>query len=146
MAAAAMTYLPPPLTTTTGWLPTARCCRHRHRCHQCCRHHALTLASAITIAAAFANVIAPPTFLLMVDCCVICRPLPAASSAIQIYEPPPSCDCRLFRRLAAVPFCRPSPAAVCRYFIEHQTPLPLPLKVGCCILCLPSSIPTTSPS
>ena len=89
MAAAAMTSLPPLSTTTTGWWLTAHCCRLRRRHRQCCRHHALALASAITIAAAFANVIAPPTLLLMVGCCVICRPLPAALSALQICQPPP---------------------------------------------------------
>ena len=92
MAAAAMTSLPPPSTTTTGWWPTARCCRHCRSCRQCCRHHALALASAVTIAAAFANVIAPSTLLLMVGCCDICRPLPAALSAVQICQPPPSCS------------------------------------------------------
>ena len=85
MAAAAMTSLPPPSTTTTGCWPTARCCCRR----QCCCHHAL--ASVVTITAAFANVIAPPTLLSMVGCCVVCRPLPAALSAIQICQPPPLC-------------------------------------------------------
>jgi hypothetical protein len=88
MAAAEMTSLPLPSTMMTGWWPTARCCRHRRRC---CRHHALALASAVTIAAAFANVIAPPTLLLMVGYCVVCHPLPAASSAVQICQSPPWC-------------------------------------------------------
>jgi hypothetical protein len=83
--------LPPPSTTTTGWWPTAHRCRHRRSRRQCCCHHALALASVVTIAAAFANVIAPPTLLSMVGCCVICRPLPSASSAVQICQPPPSC-------------------------------------------------------
>jgi len=91
MAAAAMMSLPPPSTMTTGWWPTARRCRYHRSRRQCCRHHALALASAITIAAAFANVITPLTLLSMVGCCAICRPSPAASSAIQICQPPPPC-------------------------------------------------------
>ncbi len=87
MATAAMKSLPPPSTTTTGWWPTARRCRRR----QCCHHHALALASAVTITAAFAIGIAPPTLLSMVSCCVICCPLPAALSAVQICQPLPSC-------------------------------------------------------
>jgi hypothetical protein len=87
-----MTSLPPPSTTRTGWWPTARRCRRRRRRRRCCHHHALALASAITIAAAFANGITPPMLMLMVGCCVVCRPSPAASSAIQICQPPPSCS------------------------------------------------------
>jgi len=34
----------------------------------------------------------------------------------------------------------------CRSFTKHQLLLPLPLMVGCCILCPPSSIPTTPSS
>jgi hypothetical protein len=55
------------------------------------RPHPFTLASAVTIAAASANVTAPPTLLLMVGCCVVCRSSPAASYAVQICLPPPSC-------------------------------------------------------
>jgi len=91
MAAAAMTSLPPPSTTTVGWWPTARRCRRR----QCCHHHALALASNVTITEAFANVIVPPTLLWMVGCCVVCCPLPAASSAVQICQPQPSCGASL---------------------------------------------------
>ena len=42
-----------------------RCRRHHRRCRRrrCHRHHTLTIASAVTIAAAFANVIAPPKLL-----------------------------------------------------------------------------------
>jgi hypothetical protein len=58
---------------------------------RCRRRHSLALASDVTIVAAFANVNAPPTLLLMVGCCVICRPSPAAQSAVQICQPPPSC-------------------------------------------------------
>ncbi len=83
--------MPPPSTTMTGWWRTARHCRHRRRRRRCCRHHALALASAVTIAAAFANIIAPPTLLSMVGCCVVCHPLPAALSAVQICQPSPSC-------------------------------------------------------
>ncbi len=75
MAAVAMTYLPLSSLTMTGW------------CGGC--HLALARASAVTIAAAFANVIASLTLLSMVGCCVICRPLPAGSSAVQICQPPP---------------------------------------------------------
>ena len=99
MAAAAMTSLPPPSTTTTGWWLIVRCCCHHRRHLRCCRHHArivrshcrhrqcrrhhtLTLASTLTIAAASTNVTALPALLLMVGCCVICRSLPAALSAI----------------------------------------------------------------
>jgi hypothetical protein len=91
MVAVAMTSLPPPSTTTTEWWPTAHCCRRR----RCCRHHDLALASAVTIAAAFANVIAPPTLQSMVGCCVVCCPSPAALSALQICQPPPSCGASL---------------------------------------------------
>jgi hypothetical protein len=91
MATTAVTSLPPPSTPTTGWWPTARCCRR----HQCCHHHTLALVSTDTITAAFANVITPPTLLLMVGCCVVCRPLPAASSAVQICQPPSSCSASL---------------------------------------------------
>jgi hypothetical protein len=68
---------------------------HCHRRRQCCRHHTLALASTVTIAAAFANVIAPPTLLSMVGCYVICRPSPAALSAVQICQPPLSCSASL---------------------------------------------------
>ena len=91
LVAAAMMSLPPPSTMTTGWWPTARRCRYHRSRRQCCRHHALALASALTIAAAFANAITPLTLLSMVGCCAICRPSPAASSAIQICQPPPPC-------------------------------------------------------
>jgi hypothetical protein len=91
MAATVMTSLPLPSTTVMGWWPTARRCRHRRHLHQCCRHHTLALASAVTIAAAFANVIAPPMLLLMVDGCIVCHHSPAASSAVQFCQPPPSC-------------------------------------------------------
>ena len=105
MAAAAMTSLPPTSTTTKGWWPTARHCR----CRRCCRHHALVLAFAITITAAFANGIAPPMLLLMVGCCVVCRPLPAALSAVQICQPPrpvvddDGCYCRCQQLLSPLP-------------------------------------------
>jgi hypothetical protein len=49
------------------------------------------LAFTVTIAAAFANVIAPPMLLSMVGCCVVCRPSPATSSAVQICQSPLSC-------------------------------------------------------
>jgi hypothetical protein len=118
--------------------PYHRCrCFRRRRRRRCHRHHALTLASTITITAASADVTASPMLLSMVGCCVVCHPSPTASSAVRIYQPPPSCDRRRFRRRAAVPF-------YCRSFTEHQMPLPLPLMVGCCILRPPSSIPTTS--
>ena len=78
--------MPPPSTTTTRWWPIVRCwC-----CRRCCRHHTLALASAITIAADFANIIAPPTLLSMVGCCVVCHPSPAASFGVQICQPLPS--------------------------------------------------------
>ena len=101
MVAVAMTSLPPPSMATTRWWPTVHCCR----CRRCCRHHALALASAVTIDAAFANVIAPSTLLSMVGCCVVCRPLPAALTAVQICQPLPSCSASstLFR-WATVPF------------------------------------------
>jgi hypothetical protein len=94
MAAAVMMSLPPPSMTMTGWWPTARRCHHRHRRRRrrCCCHHALALASVVTINTAFANIIAPPTLLSMVDCCVVCRPSPAALSAVQICQPPLSCS------------------------------------------------------
>ncbi len=82
-----MMSLPPPSRTTTEWWPIVCHCHRR----QCCCHHTLALASAVTIIAAFANVITPPTLLLMVGCCVVCRPSPAASSAVQICQPPLLC-------------------------------------------------------
>ena len=91
MAAAAMTSLPPPSMMATGWWPTARRCRHRRHRRRCCRHHALALASAITITAVFAKGIAPPMLLSMVGCGVVCCPSPAVLSAVQICQPPPSC-------------------------------------------------------
>ena len=47
----------------------------------------------VTISAASANVTASPTLLSMVGCCAVCCPSPTASFAVQIYQPPPSCDC-----------------------------------------------------
>ena len=58
-------------------------------------------------------VIIPPMLLLMVDCCVICCPLPAVLSAVQICQPPQLCDCRRFCRWAAIPFL-PSINRLCR--------------------------------
>jgi hypothetical protein len=43
----------------------------------------------------FANVIASPTLLLMVDGCIVCRHLPAGLSAVQFCQPPPSCGASL---------------------------------------------------
>jgi hypothetical protein len=116
--AAAMTSLPPPSTTTTGCWPTTRLCRHHRR--QCCRHHALALASAVTIAAAFANVIASPMLLSMVSCCVVCHLSPAASSTVQICQPPLSCGASstLFP-LGRLPIRCSSPSAVCCSFTKH---------------------------
>ncbi len=107
-----------------------------------------TLASAVTIAAACADVTAPLTLLSMVGCCVVCHPLPAASSAVQICEPLPSRDHRRFCHWAATPFCLPShhqPLSCCS-FTEHRLLFLLPLMVGCCILRPLSSMPTTSTS
>jgi hypothetical protein len=105
--------LPPaPITYHRG-----SCCRRRRRRRRRCRHHhALTLASAVTIAAASSDVTASPTLLSMVRCGFVCCPLPTAPSAVRIYQPPPSCDRRRFRRRAAVPFCLPSPATVLSLF------------------------------
>ena len=58
-----------------------RCCRRRRR-HRCRRHHALTLVSAVTIAAASTDVTASPTLLSMVGCCVVCRLSPTVLSAV----------------------------------------------------------------
>ncbi len=103
-----------------------RCCRCRRR-RQCRCHHALTLASAITIAAASADVTASPTLLSMVGCGVVCRPSPTVSSAVPIYQPPPSCDCRRFRRRAAIPFCLPSPATVLSLFYQASIAFAAPI-------------------
>jgi hypothetical protein len=86
-----------------------------------------TLASAVTIVAACANVAAPLMLLSMVGCCVLCCPLPAALSAVQICQPPPSCDCRRFRHWAAVPFCLPSPAAVLLLFYRASIAFAAPI-------------------
>jgi hypothetical protein len=75
-----------------------------------------TLASAVTIAAACADVTASLMLLLMVGCCIVCHPLPAALSAVQICQPPPSCNHQRFCHWAAIPFCLPSPAAVLLLF------------------------------
>jgi hypothetical protein len=90
---------------------------------------ALTLASAITIAAASADVTASPTLLSIVGCCVVCRPSPTASSTVQIYQPPPSCDRRHFCFWAAVPFCLPSPATVLLLFYRASTAFAAPVDV-----------------
>jgi hypothetical protein len=107
-----------------------RSCRHRRRRRRrrrCRRHHALTLASAVTIAAASADVTASPTLLSMVGCGVVCRPSPIALSAIRIYQPPPLCDRRRFRRRAAVPFCLPSPATVLSLFYRASIAFAAPV-------------------
>ena len=123
MLAAAMMSLPPPSTTTTGLWPIVHHCHHR----QCCCHHALALAFAVTIAAAFANVIAPPMLLSMVGCCVVCHPSPAASSAAKICEPPPLCG------------------ALSTLFLLGCLPLSLTI-VSCCLsLFYQSSIAFTTP-
>jgi hypothetical protein len=86
-----------------------------------------TLASAVTIAAASADITAPLTLLSMVGCCVACRPSPAALSAVRICQPPPSCDRRRFRRRAAVPFCVPLPAAVLLLFYRASIAFAAPV-------------------
>jgi hypothetical protein len=117
-----MLSMPPPSTTTTGWWPTARrCCLCRHCC-QCCRYHALALASTVTIAAPFANVIAPLTLLLMVGCCVVCCPLPAVSFAVQTCQPLPLCG------------------ALSTLFPLGRHPLLLTIASHCLLLCYQSSI------
>ena len=103
-----------------------RCCRRRRR-RRCRRHHSLTLASAVTIAAASADVTASPTLLSMVGCGVVCRPSPTASSAVRIYQPPPSCNRRRFRRRATVPFCLPSPATVLSLFYRASIAFAAPV-------------------
>jgi hypothetical protein len=63
--------LPPPPPSPLMLPPPPPCpCLYRH--HRC----------------SLANVIAPPTLLSMVGCCVVCRSLPAALSAVQICQPP----------------------------------------------------------
>ncbi len=86
-----------------------------------------TLASTVTIAEACADITAPLTLLSMVGCCVVCRPLPAASSAVRICQPPPSCNRRRFRHWAAVPFCLPSPAAVLLLFYRASIAFAAPV-------------------
>ena len=88
----------------------------RSRRRQCRHHHALTLASTVTIAAASFDVTASPNHLSMVGCGFVCRPSPTALSAVRIDQPLPSCDRRRFRHRAAVPFCLPSPATVLSLF------------------------------
>ena len=70
---------------------------------------------------------ASPTLLLMVGFGVVCRPSPTALSAVRIYQPPPSCDRRCFRRRAAVPFCLPSPATVLSLFYGASIAFPAPI-------------------
>jgi len=91
------------------------------------RHHALTLASAITIAAASVNVTASSTLLSMVGCGVDCRPSPTALSAVRIYQPPSSCNRRRFHRRAAVSFCLPSPATVLSLFYQASIAFATPV-------------------
>jgi hypothetical protein len=86
-----------------------------------------TLASAVTIAAVCADVTATLTLLSMVGCCVVCRPLPAALSTVQICQPLPSCDRRRFCHRAAVPFCLPSPAAVLSLFYQASIAFAAPI-------------------
>ncbi len=85
------------------------------------------LASAVTIAAACANVTAPLMLLLMVGCCVVCRPLPAALSTVRVCQPPPLCDRQRFCHRAAVPFCLPSPAAVLLLFYRASIAFAAPI-------------------
>ena len=70
---------------------------------------------------------ASPTLLLMVGFGVVCRPSPTALSAVRIYQPPPSCDRRRFRRRAAVPFCLPSPATVLSLFYRASIAFAAPV-------------------
>jgi hypothetical protein len=102
------------------------CCPCRHH-RQCCCHHALTLAFAVTIAVASANVTVSPTLLLMVGCCVVCCPLPDASSAIQICQPLSLCNHQRFCHRAAVPFCLPSLAAVLLLFYQASIAFAAPV-------------------
>ena len=116
-----------------------RCRRHRHR--HCCRHHALTLASAVTIAAASVNVTAPPTLLSMVGCCVICCSLPAALSAVKICQPPlvVRSSTLTMTAIAAVDDChrhchsqrqRPPKASGCRLSLTAATTIILDCSGG----------------
>jgi hypothetical protein len=113
---------PHPLSRYHRCCRCRRCRRHRRcRRRQCRRHHTLTLASALTIAAASANVTAPLMLLLMVGCCVLCHSSPAALSAVQICQPPPLCGCWCQRR----PLSPPSTTAIATTTVDdgnHQKP------------------------
>jgi hypothetical protein len=77
--------------------------------------------------AASSDVTASPTILSMVGCGFVCHPSPTASSAVRIYQHPPSCDRRHFRRRAAVPFCLPSPATVLSLFYRASIAFAAPV-------------------
>jgi hypothetical protein len=107
-----------------------------------------TLASAITIAAASADV----TALRLWRSCqwlVVVSSVAPCLLCCQLSEFVSPRRCAIVDAFAAGP---PSPFAYhcqplsCCSFTKHQLLLPLQLMVGCCILCPPSSIPTISPS
>ncbi len=72
-------------------------------------------------------------------CCVVCRPNLSAPAVVR-------CVINAFSAGPPSPFADHRQPLSYRSFTEHQLPLPLSLKVGCCVFRLPSSIPTTSPS
>ena len=71
-------------------------------------------------------------------CCVVHRPNLSAPAVVRCVVDPLSAG-------LPSPFADHRQPLSCHSFTEHQSPLPLPLKVGCCVLRPPSSIPTTSP-
>jgi hypothetical protein len=60
-------------------------------------------------------------------CCVVCHPLPAALSGIQICQPPPLCLRRRFCCQAAVYFSLPSPSAVLLLFYQASIAFAAPV-------------------
>ena len=126
--------LPPPLM-----LPPPRpfpCLRRHYRCSLCqhhrplCQHHRPSNAPVNGWLLCRLSPLA---------CCVVRRPNLSAPAIVRCVVDasstgPPSS------------FVDNRQPLSCCSFSEHQSPSPLPLKVGCCILRPPSSIPTTSPS
>ena len=104
-------------------------CQQRWRQHPCLRRHYPCCLCKLHCASD-----AP------VDGCLLCCcPLPAASSDVQICQPPPSCERQHFCRRATIPFCLPLP---CR---RATIPFCLPLPTAVLLLFYRASIAFAAP-